>query len=77
MLPIFTKKKKLADSFLKLRGLSTSSTVTHRMEEPVFSCIHPDDTYSMQSKISQKEIASSTLTKSISDTMIYFFTITK
>lgn len=56
--------KKLANSFLKLPGLSTSSTVTHSMEETLFTCIHPDNILTlMLSEISQKGIASSTLTK--------------
>lgn len=49
---LYSKRNNLANSFLKLPGLSTSSTVTYRMEESILSCIHSDDTdsYTIQNK---------------------------
>lgn len=41
---LYSKKNNPENSFLKLSGLSTSSTVTHRMEESILSCLNSDDT---------------------------------
>lgn len=49
---LYSKKNNPENSFLKLSGLSTSSTVTHRMEESILSCLNSDDTdsYTIQNK---------------------------
>lgn len=58
---VLITRNKLADSFLKFPDLST---ISHRMEKAIFSCIHPGHISTLlQSQISQKWIAASTLTK--------------
>lgn len=57
---LYSKKNNLENSFLKFQGLSTSSTVTHRMEESILSCINSDDADSRRTQNKSKKDCSFT-----------------